>query len=64
MLAALEEANQVIIEREPASLMGTTVTGLVNCTGEVGFEGEHLLGCGQPDHVLAVTHLTRPAAHS
>jgi PPM family protein phosphatase len=40
VLAALEEANQVIIERESASLMGTTVTGLVG------------LGTAGADHLM------------
>jgi protein phosphatase len=38
VLAALEEANRVIREREPASRMGTTVTGLA-CVGTEGAEG-------------------------
>ncbi len=40
VLAALEEANQVIIERETANLMGTTVTGLVG------------LGTAGADHLM------------
>jgi serine/threonine protein phosphatase PrpC len=40
VLAALEEANQVIIERGAASLMGTTVTGLVG------------LGTAGADHLM------------
>jgi protein phosphatase len=40
VLAALEEANRVIIEREPATRMGTTVTGLAG----LGTAGEdHLM---------------------
>jgi protein phosphatase len=40
VLAALEEANQVIIEREPTNLMGTTVTGLAG------------LGTAGADHLM------------
>lgn len=40
VLAALEEANRVIIEREPANRMGTTVTGLA-CLGTGG--ADHLM---------------------
>jgi PPM family protein phosphatase len=40
VLAALEEANQVIIEREPVNRMGTTVTGLAGL-GSAG--ADHLM---------------------
>jgi PPM family protein phosphatase len=40
VLAALDEANQVIIEREAPSLMGTTITGLAG------------LGTAGADHLM------------
>jgi serine/threonine protein phosphatase PrpC len=41
VLAALEEANRVIIEQDGVNRMGTTVTGLAGL--EAGFGGDHLM---------------------